>query len=84
MLAVAFSPDGRFIALGSGDKTVKLWDAATGEAVQSLRGSWANKRLRGALAGCERGAIQPDARRITWGSWAKTVKVWDAATGEGF
>jgi WD40 repeat protein len=36
--AVAVSPDGKFFATGSFDKTVKLWDAATGKELRTYSG----------------------------------------------
>jgi hypothetical protein len=33
---VAFSPDGKFVATGSGDNTARVWEAATGREVSRL------------------------------------------------
>lgn len=41
--AVAVSPDGKFIATGSFDKTVKLWDQATGKELRTYGGEQGHK-----------------------------------------
>jgi WD40 repeat protein len=70
--SVAFSPDDRRLASGSFDKTVKIWDAATGACVQTLEGHG------GRVSSV---AFSADDRRLASGSADHTVKVWDAATG---
>jgi len=34
--SVAFSPDGKFVLSGSGDKTLCLWDVAMGKEIQII------------------------------------------------
>ena len=71
---VAFSPDGRLLASGGRDWTVRLWDPATGEHLRTLTGH----------AGTVRGvAFSPDGRLLASGcSNDRTVRLWDPATGE--
>jgi len=71
--AVAFSPDGKTVASGSFDKTVRLWDAATGEERQKLEGHDDCVSIV---------AFSPDGKTVASGSFDKTVRLWDAATGE--
>jgi len=71
--SVAFSNDGRQIVSGSDDKSVRVWDASTGEVLNVLEGhtAWVNSV-----------AFSYDGRRIVSGSGDISVRVWDASTGE--
>ncbi|PNP52713.1 hypothetical protein FNYG_15804 [Fusarium nygamai] len=72
VISVAFSADGEWIASGSLDKTVKIWDAGTGACLQTLEGHSDSVHSV---------AISADGQWIASGSWDKTVKIWDAGTG---
>ncbi|MCS6807555.1 MAG: protein kinase [Bacteroidota bacterium] len=71
--AIAFSPDGKLIASGGDDKTVKIWDAATGTIMRSLRGH---------ASSVTSVFFSPDGKLIISSGKDKTVRVWDSATGE--
>ncbi|MFN6103267.1 MAG: WD40 repeat domain-containing protein, partial [Planctomycetaceae bacterium] len=73
VFSVAYSPDGKRIVSGSQDNTLKVWDAATGQATLTLTGHTATVTSV---------AYSPDGKRIVSGSFDNTLKVWDAATGQ--
>jgi WD40 repeat protein len=65
--ATAFSPDGKTVLTGSFDKTLKLWDAATGKELKTLEGHQN-------LVLCA--AFSPDGQTIASGGADNTAKLW--------
>eukprot|EP00946_MAST-07B_sp_MAST-7B-sp1_P002175 g2175.t1 len=72
--SVSFSVDGSRIVSGSDDKTVRVWDAVSGECVLGP--------LEGHTSWVRPVSFCGDGSRIVSGSGDETVRVWDAVSGE--
>jgi WD40 repeat protein len=72
-VSITFSPDGRTLASGSRDETVKVWNLSTGTQLHTLSG------YSGAILWL---AISPDGQTLVTGSEYSGIKLWDLPTGE--
>ena len=72
---VAFSPDGRLLALADNGSTgvVKVYDVTTGELALALQAH------SGRVASI---TFSPDSRRLASAGFDRTVKLWDLTTGQ--
>jgi WD40 repeat protein len=66
--SVAYSPDGTTIISGSGDKTIKLWDIASGNLLGTFKGH---------SHSVESVAFSSDGKTFVSGSLDLTVGLWD-------
>jgi WD40 repeat protein len=71
--SAVFSPDGKTIVTASGDKTVRIWDVATGKELKKFEGhtSYVNSAV-----------FSPDGKTIVTASDDKTALIWDVTTGK--
>ncbi|MEG4010975.1 MULTISPECIES: nSTAND1 domain-containing NTPase [unclassified Microcoleus] len=65
---ISFSPDGKFIASGSKDKTVKLWDRDGSEKKPALQGKYGNEFTSVAFS--------PDSQIIAAGNKDSKIYLW--------
>ena len=71
--SVAFSPSGQTLVSGSTDKSIRLWNASSG---QSLR-----PPMSGDSETVSSVAFTPNGKRIVSGSFDRAILVWDADFG---
>lgn len=68
---VAMSPDGLFVAAGSLDKSVRVWDTRGGHLCERLDGAEGHKDSVYSVA------FAPSGRELVSGSLDKTIKMWE-------
>lgn len=66
--SVALSPDSRLVAAGSLDTIVRVWDTATGQQVE---------RLKGHKDSVYSVAFSPDGQFLVSGSLDRSIRLWD-------
>ena len=70
---VSFSRDGKYLASGSHDHTIKLWDITSENSLQTFEGH------SSLVYGVE---ISPDGKTLVSSSQDKSIKLWDISSGE--
>ena len=70
--SVTFSPDGKYVATGSYDKTARVWDISSGKEKNRME-------HRGSVTAV---VFSPDGKYLATGSIDRAVWIWDISTGK--
>src|SRR5262245_26538730 len=73
VVCVAVSADSNFVATGSKDKSIKLWEMNTGRELRSFLG---HEHTVSTIT------FSPDGKYLLSGSYDKTIRLWEVSTGK--
>jgi len=79
VFAVAFSPNGRYVASGLDDKTITIWDVSQGKCAHILKGHKGSGSTAGSIASL---SFSQDSTKLVSGSYDGEVTLWDILTGK--
>ena len=71
--SIAYSPDGKLVASGNDNGSIKIWDVSTGKRIQKISGHQSEK--------IHTAAFQPDSAIITIGTKSE-IQLWNVQTGD--
>ncbi|MGH3906861.1 MAG: CHAT domain-containing protein, partial [Pseudonocardiaceae bacterium] len=73
--AVAFSPDGRWLATASSKNVAQIWDATSGQELLTVGSKGWRRNMEGV-------AFSPDGRRLATAGDDCTARIWDVTSGD--
>lgn len=73
VLALALSPDGKFLVTGGRDHTVREWDVTSGKQIRSFQGH---------MKEVVTVAVRPDGRQVASGSAEGAIRLWDLSASD--
>jgi WD40 repeat protein len=72
--ALAFTPDGTRLVTGAADRSVKIWNVASGERLYTLSD---------ATDGINTVAVSPDGKQVAAAGQDKSIRIWTVGPKEG-